>query len=88
MVLAENAVPLDVRGKPIDIETIKELLATDVVLLRDALGAWEAELSAVQRGDRCYPNMVVRRVVDFLERAHDAHWDWYKARLSGSAKRS
>jgi hypothetical protein len=85
MAATADSLPLDVKGNPIPLETIKELLAHDVLAIRTAMMAVEADLEAVAEGRRCYPNVMLRRIVDYLELAHDLHWDWYRARANAAA---
>ena len=89
MVVAKaNAVPLDVKGSPISLELVKQLLIDDVAIIRAAVQAWESDVDECRNGKRCYPNVLLRRIVDYVELAHDVHWDWYRARLDAAAKGS
>lgn len=77
MAATADPIPVDARGRPIGLDVIKELLVNDVSLIRDAQLAIDADRDAVERGLRCYPNLLLRRALEHLEAAHDKHWEWY-----------
>lgn len=85
---ADSVVPVDLRGNPLSLDEIKEMIRRDVAELND-LYARKAQDDARRSRERIH--ISDRRLVNLVamwEQAHDLHWAWFRARLDAATDRA
>lgn len=81
---ADSVVPVDLRGNPLSLDQIKEMIRRDVAELNH-LYARKALDDARRSQDRIHiPDRRLANLVAMWEQAHDLHWAWYRARLNAA----
>jgi len=85
---ADPEAPVDLRGNPLSLEQVKDMIRHDVAELR-ALHSLKALDDAKRIQDQIHiPNRRLSNLVEMWEKAHDLHWAWYKAMLDATTDRA
>lgn len=80
--------PLDLRGNPLSLEDIKELIRRDVAELSH-LHSLKALDDEKRIKDQIHiPNRRLANMLEMWEKAHDLHWAWYRAGLDEATNRA
>lgn len=85
---ADHGVPVDLRGNPLSIDQVKEMLRFDVAELSRLHSLRALDASRRERDCVFIPNRRLDNLVEMWERAHDLHWVWYRAMLDAGTDRA
>lgn len=85
---ADHDVPVDLRGNPLTIDQVKDMLRHDVAELSKLHSLKAVDDARRDRDGIHIPNRRLENLLGMWEQAHDLHWAWYRAMLDATTDRS
>lgn len=86
--MVDPELPVDLIGRPLTLDQVKEMICRDVDELR-RLHSLKALDDARRVEEQIHiPNRRLANLVEMWERAHDLHWAWYRTMLDAATEGS